>query len=149
GLKWTQRKPAQAMLVLVSALAVVALLTVVLVYNAQLQQRNKELNGALNATEEKRQEANNNLRLAGLAIEDFATKLGHDKRLLAHNLEDLRKEYLQSAMNMWRQLLEQRPEDPNRQEEYARTLQRFGYLIKEMGAKQEAIEALQGSVKIF
>jgi serine/threonine protein kinase len=149
GLKWARRKPSQAMLLIVSALASIALLAVVLIYNAQLQQRNQKLNEEVNAKEEQRQLANKNLHLASLAIENFATKLGQDKRLLAHNLEDLRTDYLQSAMDMWRQFLKQRPEDPDRQEEYARTLQRFGGLIREMGAKQEAIGSFQEAVVIL
>jgi serine/threonine protein kinase len=149
GLKWARRKPTQAALLAVCILGPILLATVVLAYDSRLRQSNKNLTDALETTEEKRQEANNNLRLAGLAIENFATKLGQDKRLLAHNLEDVRKEYLQSAMDMWRKLLEQRPEDPGRQQEYARTLQRFGWLIKELGAKQEAIDAFQKAVGIL
>ncbi len=149
GLKWARRRPALAALLAVSILSPSTLATVVLAYDAQLRQRNKYLKEALQAKEEQRQEANKNLRFAGLAIENFATKLGQDKRLLAHNLEDLRKDYLQSAMNLWRQLLKQRPDDPERQEEYALTLQRFGTFIREMGTKPEAIEILQGAVDIF
>jgi len=148
SIKWARRHPALTALLAVCVLSPSTLATVVLAYDSQLRQSNKDLQDAINAKEEQRQEANENLRSASLAIEDFATKLGQDKRLLAHNLEDLRKDYLQSAMNMWRQLLKQRPDDPGRQEEYARTLQRFGRLINEMGAKKEAIESFQRAVEI-
>jgi serine/threonine protein kinase/tetratricopeptide (TPR) repeat protein len=147
--KWTRRKPAQAGLLAVSALAPIVLLAVVLGYNVQLRQGNKDLKDALEAKEAKQREANENLGLAGSAIKDLANKLSRDKRLQAHNLEDVRKEYLQSALSLWRQILKQRPEDPGRREEYAMAFLRFGVLIQEMGAKQEALDSFQKAVDIF
>jgi tetratricopeptide (TPR) repeat protein len=155
GIKWARRKPTLAALLAVSALAPTALLAVVLGYgarlastNAQLLRANDDLKGALATTEtertraeEKRRESNENWGWARSAIDDVATKVSQDKRLLAHDLEGLRKELLQSVASYYRKFLKRRPEDPDLQLEYVRNFERLARLSQELGARQEAIVA--------
>jgi tetratricopeptide (TPR) repeat protein len=157
GIKWARRKPALAALLALSALAPTALLAVVLGYgarlagtNAQLVRANEDLKGALataeterTRAEEKRRESNENWGWARSAVDDFATRVSQDPRLLAHDLEGLRKELLHSAAGYYQKFLKQRPEDPDLQLEYARDFERLGRLSRELGAKPEAVVAYQ------
>jgi serine/threonine protein kinase len=150
AIKWARRKPTLAALLAVSALAPTALLAVVLGYGARLASTNAHLKGALataeaerTRAEEKRSESNEHWGWARSAIDDVATKVSQDKRLLAHDLEGLRKELLQSAVGYYRKFLKRRPEDPDLQIEYVRELDRFARLSREVGAKQEVIAAYQ------
>jgi serine/threonine protein kinase len=149
GLKWARRKPALAALLAVSGLAAVTLLAVVLGYNARLLETNEGLKEALATAEEKRQESNESLRWARLAVDDFATRVSEDKRLLAHDLEGLRKELLQSALDYYKQFVKQRPDNPDAQENRAWAFQRLARIARELGAQQEAVAGFQGAVDVF
>jgi serine/threonine protein kinase len=163
GIKWARRRPALAALLAVSVLGPLTLAAVVLSYNAalargnaDLQQANKDLKEALATADteraradEKRQEANKNLRLARLAVDDYATKVSKDKRLLAHDLERLRKELLQLPLPFYREFVKQRADDPDIQEEQALAFKRLAQLDRELGAQQEAIKSYQGAVEIL
>jgi serine/threonine-protein kinase len=146
GIKWARRKPALASLLAVSALAAVTLLAVILSYTTQLRKTNDDLNEALANAEDKRLQSNESFRWARLAVDDFATKVSEDKRLKAHDLEGLRKELLQAALNYYKEFVKQRPNDSDVEEERARAFQRLGLLTKEIGRHQEAIEALREAV---
>jgi serine/threonine protein kinase len=150
GIKWSRRRPALASLLAVSALAVTTVAGLILGYgtalarrNSALEQANADLKAAVTAKEEKRKEANDNLRLARLAIDDYATKVSTSKSLRAHDLEALRKELLQSAVSFYQKFLRQRPDDPDLQEEYAQAFQRLAWLTWEMGTKEESIQSFR------
>jgi eukaryotic-like serine/threonine-protein kinase len=164
GIKWARRKPTLAALLGVSVLAPLTLLAVVLGYNAQLRQANDGLKSALitadnertdavkarGFAEEKRLRAKEDFGWARRAVDDYATKVGKDKRLLAHDLEGLRKELLQLAVNYYEEFVKQHADDPDVQQERAQAFQRLGLLAREMGAQKEAaLEALRKAVDVF
>ncbi|HEV3237117.1 MAG TPA: serine/threonine-protein kinase, partial [Gemmataceae bacterium] len=149
ALKWARRRPAWAGLLATGVLGPVALLAIVLGYNVQLVHANDEMNKALVAKDEKQKQSNESFRLARLAVDDYATKVSQDKRLQAHDLEGLRKELLQLAVNYYQEFVKQRADDPDVQQVRAQALDRLGRLAIEMGAQQQAIEALRKAVDMF
>jgi WD40 repeat protein/serine/threonine protein kinase len=74
--KWARRRPAQAALVAVSALAALALLVVGLVYNRRLE-------GALQTTRQREREARRNLYVAHMNLAQRAWQDNHIDRVLA------------------------------------------------------------------
>jgi serine/threonine protein kinase len=149
GLKWAQRRPALAALLVVSVLGPILLATVVLAYDTQLRQSNKDLKDALDAKEEQRQEANDHFRLARRAIDDYVTKVSKDKRLRAHDLEGLRKELLQLTLNYYQDFVKKRSDDPDVQDERGGAILRLAHLKRGIGSKQEALKSFQEAVDVF
>ncbi len=149
GMKWARRQPALALLLAVSILGPLVLLAVVLGYNAQLRQALDDKDNALIAKDEKQREANENFRLARSAVDDFAIKVSRDNRLLAHDLEGLRKDLLQSAQKFYVEFVQKRAEDAEVQFEQAQALSRLADLTRELGSPQEAINIFQKSVTVL
>jgi serine/threonine protein kinase/tetratricopeptide (TPR) repeat protein len=149
GIKWARRRPARAGLLAVSILGPLVLLAVVLGFNVRLARANDDLKAALVAGDEKRREANENFRLARDAVDGYSTRVSQDPRLLAHDLEGLRKELLQLAVNFYATFVQQRPGDADVQAEQALALGHLARLKQELGSKQEAIERFQAAVGLL
>jgi serine/threonine protein kinase len=84
GVKWTRRKPAQAMLAAVSALAAIALLTVVLGYNAALADSNSQL-----------KDSNSQLQKTNGELQRERDDAREDSRQMADTINELFTNYQQ------------------------------------------------------
>jgi serine/threonine protein kinase/tetratricopeptide (TPR) repeat protein len=141
GVKAARRRPAMATLAAASLLATLIVAAQFLGYSAALARKNVALGEAL-------QQANHDFRLARIAVDEYATKVSQDKRLLAHDLEDLRKELLRLPVGFYKEFVTQRAGDPDVQEEHAKAFRRLALLNKELGSQQEALEELRAAAAI-
>jgi serine/threonine-protein kinase len=87
----------------------------------------------------KREEARRSLRLALGVIDRFSQQVGSDPRLRDRDLEELRKDMLQSAIASCRTLLEGEKDDPDLQAALARVQGQLGHLYWQMGEQVRAI----------
>src|SRR5262249_1963176 len=142
-LKWARRRPAAAALVLVTGLASVLLLGTLLVSNVWIGRERDRAEGNYRTAEEHRERAEAHFQLAREAVDEYTTKISQDPRLRAHDLQDLRKQLLQSAVTFYRRLAEQRGDDPKLQAERGRAFARLGLLTQQLGAPLEALSHFQ------
>jgi tetratricopeptide (TPR) repeat protein len=148
GMKWARRRPALAALLAVSGGAAAALMAVVLAYNARLEQRNRQLTGALGEAQEQRGYAEEHLRLARQVVDKYVNRVSDDPRLHAHDLEDLRKDLLQSPVAFYQQVADRYSADPAIQAERGQAYYRLGLLSAEVGSTKDALGLLHKAIAI-
>jgi len=138
--------------VLLAALALVGLAVSNVRIRAEAKQKELALEEARanhERAEERRKEAHASFKLALKAVDDYGLKVARDPRLQAHDLRELRRGLLQSAIEFYRQFVAQRGEDPTLQVELARACRRRGALEMEVGNLDQAIACCQQSADIL
>jgi serine/threonine-protein kinase len=157
GLKWAQRRPAVALLVLVScsaallatrsnlglllavgSVALVALLSVTLHYTARLHQAQADLQREQAASDQLRQQADDHLQQTVRALEEAVGRGIHDEQLKMRSAERVR-ELLQSLIGLQQRLASQMAEDPCTQAARGWTFARLAQLSLESGSEQDSL----------
>jgi serine/threonine protein kinase/broad specificity phosphatase PhoE len=133
--KWIRRRPAAAALVAVSGLATTLLLATLLVSNWRIGRE--------------RARAERNFQLAREAVDEYITKVGQDPRLRGHDLDDFRKQLLQSALAFYQKLVAEGGDDARAQAERGRAYLRLGFITQETATRPEAIDLYKQAQAIF
>jgi tetratricopeptide (TPR) repeat protein len=163
GLKWSKRRPALTALLAVSALAILGMLGVWAGFTHQLrEERDYARRGwqqaeqnAIEAGEQRqaavqhRLHAEENFQYAWKVVEDYTTSVAEDPRLRAHDLERLRRQLLQLAVDFYQKFAQQRGTDDDVQAERARAYMRLACLTQEVASKSQAVEVFQKAIPIF
>jgi serine/threonine-protein kinase len=97
----------------------------------------------------RQEEAIKNFELARQAVDQYCTKLSENPRMREHDLEDLRKELLQTAVNFYEEFVQQKVEDPRIKNELGLAYFRLGQITGEIGTKLAAINFHQQGLAIF
>jgi eukaryotic-like serine/threonine-protein kinase len=138
-LKWSKRHPALAALWSVSGLAIVAVMLVVLVWNARLQTQR-------DLADSRRQEAVANLSKAREVVDRLVTRLAELKLKDTPQMELVRRELFEDAVKYYEDFARQSEADPKIRLELGRTQRRLGnyykYLSQQKLAKNVLNEAL-------
>jgi tetratricopeptide (TPR) repeat protein len=141
GRKWVRRHPAAAALAAVSAAAVLALVTLRLVYVAALAQSNCDLRAALGEAERERAQAEANLQKALQAVEELLAA-GNDKDFAeVPRLEPKRRQLLQKALALYQGLLQENGSRPLVRRKTGRAYERVGWIQYWLGDSEAAERA--------
>jgi eukaryotic-like serine/threonine-protein kinase len=135
---------ASAVLVaVVSLLATVALLAAanererhareVAVANEQDAQRN------LQRAVEQEQRAQQNFQMAREAVDTYLTQVSDDIDLKSHNLETLRRKLLETARGFYARFVDEKPQEPALQADWAAANMRLAKITAETGSKADAV----------
>jgi serine/threonine-protein kinase len=125
--KWAKRRPALAILLLISGLSVLSLLAVSLTYNALLQ-------SALHSAEANSQRARR-------AVDKMLTVVAEEHLADKPHMEDKQKELLEEALAIYQECLNEKHDDPARQEETALAHKRMGEILHTLGKNDSAKDA--------
>jgi tetratricopeptide (TPR) repeat protein len=142
AVKWARRHPELAALVSVVVIAVSGLLLGALWYNVRLSK-------ALQATQEERDRADQNLALARKAVDNYLAKVTGDKRLTEADFHPLRRDLLQAAIPFYEQFARQRENDPAQRAEQARAHERLGQVRASLGETEKALANYREMREIF
>src|SRR5262249_54362157 len=119
AVKWARRHPARAGVGGVVVLAVATVLVVVLAANAGLQRESAR-------AEASRQEAVANLQTALAAVDRMLTRVGEDRLPDVPQVELVRTQLLEDALEFYQGLALRAGDDPKLLEETARAYRRLG-----------------------
>jgi tetratricopeptide (TPR) repeat protein/tRNA A-37 threonylcarbamoyl transferase component Bud32 len=147
--RWCRRNPVLAILIAAVVLSLLAGTAISLYFAVQANYRTREVERQRDEVAKQKGRAEETLRLARRAVDDFSMRFGQDKRLQAHDLEGLRKEYLQSAAQIYQQLVELHSDDPAVQTEQGRGLERLAKITLDIGSPSEAVRLLLQAQDIF
>ncbi len=139
-LKWARRRPAQAMLLAVSALALTILVGGLIWHETQLTDKNRELAGALDATEKQRQRNVHLLRLALQVIEEHGDFADEQLKSLPHT-ELVRRQLLEQRLRYYDPILAQEPGDPSMRQTQGVAYLALGIIKQRLRRYAEAEEA--------
>ncbi len=141
-LKWAQRRPALAALTGVSALALVVVLAVVLLYSVRLQRQR-------DATEERRREAVASLQKARQAADLMLTRVAEEKLLDVPNMTPLRRRLLEDALQVYQDLALLAGDDPETRIDTARAHKRLAIAHSHLVQDDKAEENFRRSVALL
>jgi tetratricopeptide (TPR) repeat protein len=122
-------------MLVVSSLALSLLLATLLVSNWRIGQ------------EKTRAEAH--FQLAREAVDEYITKVSQEPRLRAQDLDDFRKELLQSAVVFYEKLVQHGGGDPKAEAERGRAYERLGFITQEIANQSESLALYQRARAIF
>jgi tetratricopeptide (TPR) repeat protein len=140
AIKWARRRPAQALLLTVSVLALVALVGGLTWHEAQLTDKNRELSDALDATEKQRQRNVHLLRLALQVIEEHGDFADEQLKSLPHT-ELVRRQLLEQRLRYYDPILAQEPGDPSMRQTQGVAYLALGIIKQRLRRYAEAEEA--------
>jgi serine/threonine protein kinase len=119
AVKWTKRRPLAAALLGISGVAVLTLFLASLLYSSRLHRYNRELRTALQAAQERREEADRardeaelNFQKAMRAVGELSTALADKDLVQAPHLERKRLAFLQQALALYQELLAAKSTSP-------------------------------------
>jgi eukaryotic-like serine/threonine-protein kinase len=162
-LKWTRRRPAAAMLVAVSVLAVLSLSIggvalalhemhiVETAHNLQIQAETARTaaDAERAKAETQRRRAEDNFLDACRAVDEMLSRVGNQRLAHEPRMEQVRRELLQKAREFYEKFLNERGDDPQVQWQAARSSWQLGYIERMLGNPvkaeanyREAIERL-------
>jgi serine/threonine-protein kinase len=90
-----------------------------------------------------------NFQLARDAVEEYGTKVSSDPRLKEKDLEELRKELLQSAVKFHQQFVEQHRDDPALLADLGQAAQDLANLVGDVGDNRGAIHFARQAVAAY
>ncbi len=96
-----------------------------------------------NEAEKQRGRAEANFQQARKAVDDYLTAVSQSKLFDVPGSQPLRKELLDSALAYYKHFIDQHADDPTVQAELAAAYLRVGDITSAMGAKDQALEAIQ------
>jgi tetratricopeptide (TPR) repeat protein/tRNA A-37 threonylcarbamoyl transferase component Bud32 len=140
AIKWARRRPAQALLLTVSALALTALVGGLTWHERQLTDKNQQLAGALDATEKQRQRNVNLLRLALQVIDEHGDFADEQLKSLPHT-ERVRRQLLEQRLRYYDPILAQEPGDPSMRQTQGVAYLALGIIKQRLRRYAEAEEA--------
>jgi serine/threonine-protein kinase len=106
-----------------------------------------EMHGA--EAERERERAQSNFQLARDAVDEYCTKVSNDLRLKEKDLEDLRKELLQTAAKFHEKFVQRSGEDPRQRADLGRAYVRLGRLTAHTGSRDKALALFRRGVTVF
>ena len=95
-----------------------------------------------------RSAAEENFRLALLAVDDYLTRVSESRVLRVPGLEPLRRELLEDALRYYRGFVELRQHDPAVREELIRAYKRVGQINELVGTDAVALDAFRRSLSL-
>jgi serine/threonine protein kinase/tetratricopeptide (TPR) repeat protein len=128
---------------------VIAAAATVLVATVSLAATTWLLTAANQRERQARNQATENLLLARRAVDEFCTKVSTNPRLADQDLEELRKELLQSAVRFHEEFVRQRSDDPDILVEQAQAYVRLGAMTQQIASPQDAVQFYQQALEIF
>lgn len=146
AIKWARRRPAQAMLLAVSTLALLLGAAGVAWHQIELQDKNVALTKALDAKEEQRRR---NVQLLRLSLEkqsDYGSYLDDQLEPLPR-LTRMRKELLQKRMQFLQPFIDQEPNDPEMRQTQALAYLLMGQIQERLGETRQAEAAYQTAIQ--
>jgi serine/threonine-protein kinase len=90
-----------------------------------------------------------NFQMARDAVEEYGTKVSDDARLKEKDLEELRKELLQSAVKFHQKFVEQQGDDPSLRADLGRAYLDLGKLVGNIEDTPRAIDLNRRAVALF
>jgi tetratricopeptide (TPR) repeat protein/tRNA A-37 threonylcarbamoyl transferase component Bud32 len=135
GWKWARRRPTAAALVVVSALAVLSLLAVSLVYN-------RKLGAALAATEQQRDLARKSLHTGVQAVDQSLMALADEHLRDMPGMEKKRADLLRAALDFYKGFLDANPRDAQVRQRTALAYRKVGELLYYLGDDQQSRDVL-------
>jgi serine/threonine-protein kinase len=99
--------------------------------------------------EREREQAQANFQLARDAVDEYCTKVSDDPRLKEKDLEDLRKELLQTATKFHEKFVQRRGNDPQQRADLGRAYVRLGRLTAQIGSRDRALALFRQGAAIF
>lgn len=137
--RWCRRKPAMAALIAASLLAIVVFPTALAIVQKLEQQR----------TEEQKRQADANFAKARDAVNRYLSEITTDSQLKSHDLRELRRRLLRSALPFFQQLVELQPTDPRLRAEQGEAYLRLAFITREIGAYDESLQYVDGARVVF
>jgi serine/threonine protein kinase/tetratricopeptide (TPR) repeat protein len=116
-----------------------------------LRARAEERKAIASATvaQEKKEQAQENLRIAREAVQKFLTGISQDPRLREHDLESLRKELLRTAVPFLEAFVEQEWDEPELDAERGKALGDLASIASATGEHEAAMAYLHKAREIF
>ena len=108
--KWTQRRPAVAVLIGFSVVATVALFALSLAHNARLRHERAIASAERDAARKAQQQSEADFGLALDAVKRFYTEVSENKLLLVPTMDTVRIELLERACEFYERIAQERPE---------------------------------------
>jgi serine/threonine-protein kinase len=172
AVRWARRRKTVAALAVVSAAAVLILLTFGVWHYGQLQTHSEELRTQRNTadrlrelaqakeaealrqtgeTEKQRQRAEANFRQALAAVVQMLARVSEDEDQLAHEprMEPVRHKLLEDALRFCQDLLKQKAADPLVRQETAAIYLHMGDLQRLLGKQAAAEESYNAAIQLF
>jgi serine/threonine protein kinase/tetratricopeptide (TPR) repeat protein len=156
GLKWARRRPAQAALLLVAVLGPLALLVVVLGYNAALATTNSQLQIANQELAHQRDQALDKARQAQAAVGELFVNYQQNwikqpnffaGPLIGFELDPQQQQWLAGQFELCQKFLREYGSDPRLNRETARAQSICGEIHYLLGRHAEAEQALQKALE--
>jgi tetratricopeptide (TPR) repeat protein len=153
SLKWARRRPAAAALVAVTGTAILVVALLVSVYTVRLcEQRNlaesrqKDAERSAEEARAQRGRALAHLRSARDAVDRMLTRVGHERLAPAPYTLKVRRELLEDALQLYRELARQEDRDPEIRYEVGRAWRRLGKIQSD---PQKVEESYRNAVEVF
>jgi serine/threonine-protein kinase len=153
GRRWMGR---HRVLVAGAAAAMVVAMVSLAASTALLTNANRRTHEALALAEqregeaqEQRDQARANFQMARDAVDEYCTKVANDPRLKEKDLEELRRQLLQTAAKFHEKFVQQRRDDPMQKADLGRAYVRLGRLTGSIGDRDKALALLDQAVAIF
>jgi tetratricopeptide (TPR) repeat protein len=97
----------------------------------------------------RQEEAVKNFGLATQAVDQYCTKLSENPRMREHDLEDLRKELLETAVDFYKEFVQQKIDDPSIKNELGLSYFRLAKITEQIGTRPAAIDFHRQGLGIF
>ena len=136
-LKWAQRRPALAALVVVSAAALLLLVAGVI----RLQREVRE-------TDRQRQQAEDHLVMAGAAVEHLLAT-GEERLALLPNAREVQRDLLEEARKFYEKFLRLEGENPYLRQLRGSSLRRLGWVSRSLGQFERGEREFNEAVALF
>ena len=146
--KWTQRRPAVAVLIGFSVVATVALLALGFADNVRLQRQRTIANAERDAAQKAQQQAEADFRLALDAVKRFYTEVSENKLLSVPTMDTLRIDLLQRACGFYERVAHERSNDPDVQAELGRAGWRLAVMVSNSRSVPDGIGLMGRPVDI-
>jgi eukaryotic-like serine/threonine-protein kinase len=120
--------------------------------NRQLTAKNTELDAAFRREAQVRRQAEANFNMALKAVEDYLTSVSENTLLKQQDSVDirsLRQELLTTALQYYKNFVNQRNNDPKLRQQLAKAYFRVGEITQEIDSPVEAIEAFHSAQTIW
>jgi tetratricopeptide (TPR) repeat protein len=159
AIKWARRRPAVAAIYGLIVVGVVVL-GIMNYWLALAQQEEKEARELAQRRERealdseakaKREEkkAKQNFELASQAVEEFLTKVSEHPHLKEFDLEDLRKDLLETALAFHRKFVDQKSDDPDVLADQGQAYLRLGKILSDTGKREDALKNYETAEATF
>jgi tetratricopeptide (TPR) repeat protein len=146
AIKWARRRPAQAMLLAVSTLALLLGAAGVAWYQIELHGKNVALTTALDAEEQQRRRNVQLLRVALETQSEYGSYLDDQLKPLPH-LTRMREQLLEKRLKFYQPILDQEPSDPEMRQTQALAYLEKGIIQDRLGKTREAETAYQTAIQ--